>query len=196
MYIGIRAEEPARVRAALHARDDLGDDDVVALYLDTFGDRSRAYALRFNPLGVQQDGVFLEGSGTDLSVDLVLRSVGTLTAEGYELEIAVPFSSLRFPRRAEQVWGLQILRQSRARGEESSWRPLPREHAVRFPLERKFLPFAVCCAFRIRWEAATVGPPAVSLAAEARRVAASERLAADDPAAHGGTLRAGGAAIS
>ncbi len=140
IYVAVAAvDDPALVRAALHARDDLADDDRVALYLDTFGDRSRAYALRFNPLGVQQDGVFLEGVGTDLSVDLELRSAGRLTAAGYEVEIAIPLSSLRYPARAEQVFGLQVIRQSRHRGEESSWRALEPRQAVRFPLERKVL---------------------------------------------------------
>ncbi len=140
LYLGIRAvDDPGQVRAALHRRDELADDDVIAVYLDTFGDGTRAYALRFNALGVQQDGVFLEGSGTDLSIDLSMTSVGRLTDGGFELEVAVPFASLRFPARPEHRWGLQVLRQIRHLGEESSWRPLPVEQAVRFPQERKSL---------------------------------------------------------
>lgn len=173
IYFGVTAnDDPSRVRAALHSRDDLADDDLVAIYLDTFGERNRAYALRFNPLGVQQDGVFLEGSGTDLSVDLELRSVGRLTAGGYEVEIAVPLSSLRYPDRREQVFGLQIVRQSRHQGEESSWRPLAAAQAVRFPLERRVL-LADCGAVRIAdplrggfWLEAT---PTLSARAESER---------------------------
>lgn len=140
LYVAVRAEDdPRQVRASLHARDDLGDDDTVTLYLDTFGDGSRAYTLRLNALGAHQDGVFVEGSGTDLSVDLEVRSAGRITPSGFELEAAISLSSLRYPARAVQQFGLLVARQSRHRSEESSWPPLPPDPSVRFPLERKFL---------------------------------------------------------
>ena len=61
-----------------------------------------------NPLGVQADGVLVEGSGrqrqafggltggrdaTDLSPDFVFASKGRLTDEGYEIEIRIPFKT-------------------------------------------------------------------------------------------------------
>jgi hypothetical protein len=185
------------VRAALHARDELADDDFVAFYLDTFGDGSRAYLLRCNPLGAVADGVFLEGSGTDLSIDLELRSAGRLTPTGWEVEVALPWSSLRYPQRAAHRFGLHVLRQARVAGEESTWRPLPAAHAVRFPLERKLLldgAGAVAFDDPLRvggWLEAT---PSLAATAKAVRTPADESggWREDDPELRAGlTTRAG-----
>lgn len=48
------------MRSTVAKRDDLSGNDYVAVWLDTFNDRRRAYVLLFNPLGVQGDGVFTE----------------------------------------------------------------------------------------------------------------------------------------
>jgi hypothetical protein len=125
LYVAVRAEEaPGRVRATLAKRDAIESDDTVALYLDTFQDRRRAYVVMVNPLGVQQDGVFVEGREPDYSVDLDLRSAGCVDERGYTIEIAVPFASLRYQA---STWGLQIVRESRHSGEQDSWMPLRRD---------------------------------------------------------------------
>ena len=125
LYVAVRAEEaPGRVRATLAKRDAIEGDDTVALYLDTFQDRRRAYVVMVNPLGIQQDGVFVEGREPDWSVDLDLRSAGCVDERGYTVEIAVPFASLRWQA---GDWGLQVVRQSRHSGEEDSWMPLRRD---------------------------------------------------------------------
>ena len=84
LYIGVRAaDDPAKIRATVARRDDVLDDDHVVLYLDTFDDRRRAYVLIFNPLGIQQDGIFTEGrEEIDYSVDVVMQSKGSVTADG------------------------------------------------------------------------------------------------------------------
>jgi hypothetical protein len=125
LYVSMRAEEtPGRVRATLARRDAIEGDDTIALYLDTFQDRRRAYVVMVNPLGIQQDGVFVEGREPDWSVDLDLRSAGCTDERGYTVEIAVPLQSLRWQAGA---WGLQIVRASRHSGEEDSWMPLRRD---------------------------------------------------------------------
>src|SRR3990170_4704832 len=89
LYVGIRAaDDPSRVRATVARRDDVLDDDHVLLYLDTFNDRRRAYVLIFNPLGIQQDGIHTEGREIDYSVDLVMQSKGSVTNDGYVIEVA------------------------------------------------------------------------------------------------------------
>jgi hypothetical protein len=125
LYVAVRAEEaPGRVRATLARRDAIEGDDTVALYLDTFQDRRRAYVVMVNPLGIQQDGVFVEGREPDWSVDLDLRSAGCVDERGYTVELALPFASLRWQA---GDWGLQVVRQSRHSGEEDSWMPLRRD---------------------------------------------------------------------
>lgn len=131
LYVGVRADdEPGAVRATLAQRDDVLGDDHVRLYLDTFHDRRRAYVLAFNPLGVQQDGLYVEGADPDYSVDLVMESRGRLTASGYEIEARIPFRSLRYAAGEDRAWGLQVQRSIKHRNdEEDSWRPLVRGRA-------------------------------------------------------------------
>jgi hypothetical protein len=130
LYIGVRAaDEPGSVRATLARRDDLLADDHVRVFLDTFHDRRRAYLLAFNPLGVQQDGIWTEGEEPDYSFDVVMESKGRVTASGYELEVKVPFRSLRYAA-GGRPWGLQVQRYVKhADDEEDSWRPLVRGQA-------------------------------------------------------------------
>jgi len=84
------------IRARVTRRDDVFKDDFVAIYLDTYHDRQRAYSFFFNPLGIQADG-FLTNTASainsaqmeqdvDLSWDGVLESKGIAANDGYGLD--------------------------------------------------------------------------------------------------------------
>ena len=129
LYIGFRCtDDPAKVRATLAKRDTvLGTDDTVRILLDTFNDKRRAYVLVFNPFGVQQDGVRSEGSGVDFSVDIVMESKGVITSDGYTVEVAVPFKSLRYTAGKGKQWGVHVFRIiQRLDAEQDSWMPMSR----------------------------------------------------------------------
>jgi hypothetical protein len=109
LYIGFRAldPEPARIRAHVADRDSVFRNDVVGIVLDTFADGRRAFEFVVNPLGVQMDAMLSDvaGMNEDLAWDAIWSSAGRITDDGYEVEIAIPFSSLRFPRGvASQAW--------------------------------------------------------------------------------------------
>ena len=114
-------DDPAKVRARIGRREDIGGDDAVVVYLDTFRDRERAYMFMANPLGVQLDGIITEGQDDDLSFDAVWQSEGRLTADGYVVRIVIPFRSLRFPRAPTQTWGVALGRVIRRNSEEAYW---------------------------------------------------------------------------
>jgi hypothetical protein len=141
MYFGIRAYEPhGPVAATLADRDRVSADDNVELHLDTFDERNRALVFVVNPLGVQADGTkseaggFIPGSNvapgqTDLSADFVWQSRGHVTDWGYEVEVRIPFSSLRYPAATVERWGLQIDRHVQHSGYEETWTPAVRASA-------------------------------------------------------------------
>jgi hypothetical protein len=114
-------DQPGTVRANVARREDIGNDDQVVLYLDTFRDRKRAYSFAVNPVGVQQDGVLTEGQDEDTSFDTVWTSEGRLTPFGYVVRMAIPFRSLRFANESEQTWGIALGRTIRRNNEESYW---------------------------------------------------------------------------
>jgi len=106
IYFAFHAyDDPSKVRATVAKRDAIFDDDVVGVILDTFNDKRRAYELFFNPLGVQQDGIVTEGGDDDFSVDIVMESKGIVTQDGYTVEVAIPFKSLRYEAGKESCGG-------------------------------------------------------------------------------------------
>ena len=140
IHFGIIAYDsrPESVRATQADRDNIGSDDRVTLYLDTFNDQRRAFFFAVNPLGVQQDGVRTEGAGsagrtfggnTDTSPDFHFDSRGRLTPEGYVVEVRIPFRSLRFPGSGPQQWGLQVERHVERTGYTDTWTDVRRANA-------------------------------------------------------------------
>ena len=145
IYFGIRAHAaPGTVRATLAARDRLDNDDAVLIMLSTFNDGRQATVFGVNPLGVQEDGTIVEGTSqggggfggissgrpqTDLSADYVYDSKGRLTDYGYEIEVRIPFKSLRYQSVAMQDWGLHVIRKIQSTGHEDSWVPAARTAA-------------------------------------------------------------------
>jgi hypothetical protein len=121
-------DEPDKVRATVAKRDEVFGEDNVRIFLDTFNDQRRAYVVGFNPLGVQQDGIMTEGSGTDFSVDIVMESKGMLTPDGWTLEVAIPFKSLRYEAGKGKLWGINAWRNiDRFNDEIDSWMPSSRD---------------------------------------------------------------------
>src|SRR5205814_2469071 len=144
IYFGIRATAPpGAIRATLAARDRIENDDWIQILLSTFNDGRQATMFGVNPLGVQMDGAVVEGaqqgdhfggiSGgrplADLSPDFVFDSKGHLTGTGYEIEVRIPFKSLRYQPAAKQDWGLHIIRKIQSSGHEDSWVPARRSAA-------------------------------------------------------------------
>jgi hypothetical protein len=130
LYLGFHCyDEPGKVRATVAKRDGVLDtEDSIRVLLDTFNDQRKAYVLVFNPFGVQQDGVRTEGMGVDFSVDIVMESKGALTDDGYVVEVAIPFKSLRYEAGKGKLWGLQVFRiVQRFNGEQDSWMPISRD---------------------------------------------------------------------
>ena len=128
LYIAFRAfDEPDKIRSTVAKRDNIFQDDFVGFYLDTFNDQRKAFEILFNPLGIQADGVITEGRGEDFSVDLLLESKGIITDQGYFVEIAIPFKSLRFEAGKGKHWGAHFFRRiQRFERELDSWMPFSR----------------------------------------------------------------------
>src|SRR5438270_4323396 len=146
IYFGIRAYEAhgSVVRATLADRDNIDADDKIQILLDTFNDRRRALLFAVNPLGVQQDGVRSEGLAgaaggqnagfrfdgvVDLNPDYVYESQGRVTPTGFEVEVRIPFKSLRYQGAAIQDWGIQIVRVTQHTAYEDTWTPVVRANA-------------------------------------------------------------------
>ncbi|MEJ7758358.1 MAG: DUF5916 domain-containing protein [Gemmatimonadaceae bacterium] len=147
IHFGIRARESHGpvVRATNANRDNIASEDHVQILLDTENDRQLAFLFGVNALGVQQDGTrssqFAGGAGgssatgggsrninpldgtVDLNPDYVFDSRGRLVEGGYEVEIRIPFKSLRYQESKTQSWGIHILRRVQHSGFQDTWAP-------------------------------------------------------------------------
>jgi hypothetical protein len=132
IHFGILAfdSQPGSVRATNADRDNIGNDDHIIIYLDTFNDRRRAFFFAANPLGVQQDGVRSEGASaagrmfggeSDTNPDFFWESRGRLTDDGYVIEIRIPFKSLRFAGSGPHEWGINVVRLVQRTGYTDTW---------------------------------------------------------------------------
>jgi hypothetical protein len=140
IWFGVIAHDkvPGAIRATVADRDNLDNDDRVVIDLDTFHDRRRAFSFAVNPLGAQSDGVRSEGAGqvsslipgsTDLNPDFIWESKGRLTGDGYQVEIRIPFKSLRYPSAEPQSWGLNVTRVVQRTGYTDTWTDVRRANA-------------------------------------------------------------------
>jgi hypothetical protein len=114
-------DEPGKVRAHLAKREEITNDDTVAVFLDTFHDQRRAYVFASNALGVQRDGIVTEGQNTDYGFDTLWHAEGRLTADGFIVLMAIPFKSLRFSGTPVQHWGIALNRQIVRTNEDTYW---------------------------------------------------------------------------
>ncbi|MEP7038307.1 MAG: DUF5916 domain-containing protein, partial [Acidobacteriota bacterium] len=125
LYIAFKCwDDPTKIRATIAKRDNVFSEDNVRVWLDTYNDQRRAYILGWNPLGIQQDGIFTEGKGADFSVDIVMESKGVVTDWGWSVEVKIPFKSLRYSAGKDKFWGFNAARNiDRFNDELDSWMP-------------------------------------------------------------------------
>ena len=129
LYIAFHCyDDPSKVRANIPKRDNIWDDDYVGILFDTFYDHRKAYEFDFNPLGVQADGIWTDGQGEDFNPDFVLESKGMVTGDGWTVEVAIPFKSLRYVAGKDKLWGAHFWRRiKRYNNELDMWMPINRD---------------------------------------------------------------------
>ena len=133
-------EDPSIMRANRVDRDRAARDDLVTIYLDTFLDQQRSYDFDVNGYGVQGDGIIdssRQRGGAipraDRSWDTLFDTAAQIVDDGYIAEMVIPFKSLRYPQRGDDVphrWGFQIVREVKQKNEENIvWAPMSRDVA-------------------------------------------------------------------
>jgi hypothetical protein len=108
-------DDPSKIRATMCQRDQFSGDDAIVILLDTYGNAAWAYEFFVNPYGIQKDRLWSSVGSEDAGYDLIWRSAGQITDSGYQVEVAIPFASMRFPNKDIQSWRMDF------------WREHPRE---------------------------------------------------------------------
>ena len=102
-----------------------GKNDNFIFFLDTFDDQTNGFTFGVNAAGAQWDGLLYEGGKANLSWDNRWTSAVKTYEDRYELEIAIPFKSIRYKKGITR-WGVNFSRLDLKTTEKSSWTPIPR----------------------------------------------------------------------
>ena len=125
IYFGIHMVEanPDAIQAVTNRRDgDVYMDDCLELILDTYCDRRNGYFFASNLLGTKLDGRIIDdGRNVDGNWDCQWETKAQLVVDGWEMEMAIPFSELSYPSNDTLIWGVNFWRTERPHWENTSW---------------------------------------------------------------------------
>ncbi|MCX5783013.1 MAG: DUF5916 domain-containing protein, partial [Elusimicrobia bacterium] len=117
--------EPDKIYSSLVKRDTFANNDYVSLRISTFNDRRLAYVFACNPSSVQFDYFMTakdwSGETSDVSFDAVWKCAAKRISDGYLVEMAIPFKSLRFPKSQIQTWAVMLKRLIPRKSEGDVW---------------------------------------------------------------------------
>lgn len=129
LYIGFTMydSQPDSIAGELTRRDRWSESDWAGVQIDSYHDHRTGYAFSVNPAGVQLDRHLYNDTRSDRSWDAVWESATRITSVGWTAEFRIPYTSLRFPSRNSQVWGIFFSRSISRKKEWNIWPFIPKE---------------------------------------------------------------------
>ncbi len=128
IYVAIQAydEDPDKIERRLARRDNL-EGDQVSILLDSYYDHRTAFSFAVNAAGVKGDAIISDnGQSSDQNWDPIWYVKAAVGTEGWTAEMRIPLSQLRFGKKQEHVWGLQVNRFYFRKEEVSNWQLIPK----------------------------------------------------------------------
>ncbi len=132
LYIGalMHDSSPDSIFAELGQRDE-GDINADHFWVEIspFNDGLNGEMFKVSASNVQIDNKMTttESWGHNDTWDAVWHSRTRISEEGWVAELKIPYSALRFPRSASQLWGINFWREVRRVRETSSWNFVTKE---------------------------------------------------------------------
>ena len=122
LYVLVRAFDPHpdSITALLGRRDERTPSDYIRVIVDSYHDRRTGYAFMVNPAGVQRDIYLYNDSDEDVTWNAIWEVKTSIDSLGWVAEFRIPLSQLRYPQRAEHVFGIGIHREVARLNERSS----------------------------------------------------------------------------
>ncbi|MFN8258951.1 MAG: DUF5916 domain-containing protein [Bacteroidales bacterium] len=130
IYVAIKAldTEPSEINRRLTRRDKF-DGDLVGIMFDSYYDKRTSFYFIVNAAGVKSDALQTEDNGdmTDDSWDPIWYVKTSIDGEGWNAEMKIPLSQLRFSNNNQKKWGLEVARLEFRKNELSMWQNIPKE---------------------------------------------------------------------
>lgn len=130
LYVGIKAfDNPDSISMRMTRRDEL-DGDLVSIMLDSYFDKRTGFSFTVSAAGVKSDDIMSnDGENQDNTWDPIWWVKTGKTASGWNAEMRIPLTQLRFEHSDNQKWGFQVLRYIFRKDEVSVWQPTKRSQA-------------------------------------------------------------------
>jgi hypothetical protein len=124
LYIGAMMYDnaPDSIMRQLGLRDDYLTADNFGVVFDTYNTEQDAFVFAVTASGVQSDSRW-----SDNNYNAVWQSNVRILQNGWSVEIAIPWSALRFPTAKEQTWGMQLTRTIQRKNEFDQWALTPKD---------------------------------------------------------------------
>ncbi len=125
IYFGavLKDPQPEKIMKELTERDQVGGFDFLSIVLNGYNDHQQSLQFLVTAAGVQYDAK-ITNSKEDPSWNAVWYSAVKINSSNWTAEVFIPFSELRFPKKAIQKWGLNIVREIRRTGTRYNWSPV------------------------------------------------------------------------
>ena len=134
IYIGayLYDSEPDKILINDLRRDfNTYDGDVFGIAIDAFYNQSSSLAFFTSPGGPKQDNQALgDGRYMNTSWDGIWFTASRIQEDGWSCEMAIPFRTLRFEAKENQIMGINFKRRIRRKAEDLYWSLVPRRYTV------------------------------------------------------------------
>ena len=112
----MKDSQPEKIWAELTPRNTFENNDSIAIIIDTYNDKRTSITFEVNPKGVQKN-----------SRETIWYSGAVAREDGWSAEMAIPFKSLRFSPREDQIWGINFERYIHRLNEKDHWTDVSRD---------------------------------------------------------------------
>ncbi|MBE0651817.1 MAG: carbohydrate binding family 9 domain-containing protein [Bacteroidales bacterium] len=129
LYVAIRCfdTEPNKIVQRLTRRDNI-DGDWAGVSIDSYFDKRTAFGFIVSAAGVKLDGKFSDDNGNiDNTWNPVWYVKTSKDSEGWVAEMRIPLSQLRFAKKSDMTWGLEVVRNIFRKQEKDFWQPIAKD---------------------------------------------------------------------
>ncbi|MDO9258180.1 MAG: DUF5916 domain-containing protein [Bacteroidales bacterium] len=125
LYVAIKSydSEPDKINQRL-SRRDAEDGDWAGIIIDSYEDKLTGFSFSVTAAGSKMDAIFTNDNSQDASWDPIWYVKTSTDAEGWNAEMRIPLSQLRFTKKNSYEWGVEVARFVFRKSELSLWEPL------------------------------------------------------------------------
>lgn len=128
-YVGIKVYKVGEILSTVSRRDNLQNSERIIVSLDTYFNKRNAVSFAVTADGVRGEYSHQSDSeyDRDHNFNPVWEAKSIRTDFGWQSEVRIPLSQLRFKDTVEQTWGLNMNHWSPNHREDNYWRLIPKD---------------------------------------------------------------------